>query len=137
MMTIKRHTEHFKLPRVIHFCKEKVIRSCAHLMLVTQSGSGNKFHQLHFLVSFRSCPLPEIVLDKYLKTSHPIYFYRSSNVNNLRFSYSVIQYLIQGLLKFMHKKKHVFVIRNSGHIVNRSGFIRAGIKRSRASVGYE
>jgi hypothetical protein len=53
------------------FRKEKAIRSCAQLMLVTQSGSGNKSLRLDFLGDFRSCPLPEIV---------PISLYRSSNV---------------------------------------------------------
>jgi hypothetical protein len=61
------------------FRKEKVIRSCAHLMLVTQSGFGNKSHRLDFLGDFRSCPLPEIVRDKTLQTWHPVSLYRSSN----------------------------------------------------------
>jgi hypothetical protein len=39
-------------------CRQKVIRSCAHLMLVTQSGSGNKSHRLDFLSDFRNCLLP-------------------------------------------------------------------------------
>jgi hypothetical protein len=53
--------------------------SCAHLMLVTQSGSGNKSHLLDFLGDFRSCPFLEIVQDNILQTWHPIYLYRSSN----------------------------------------------------------
>jgi hypothetical protein len=51
------------------FRKENAIRSCAHLMLVTQSGSGNKSHRLNFLGDFRSCPLPPYKLDiRYLCT---------------------------------------------------------------------
>jgi hypothetical protein len=61
------------------FRKEKVIRSCSHLMLVTQSGSGNKSHWLDFLRDFRSCSTPEIVRDNTLQTWHPISLYRSSN----------------------------------------------------------
>jgi hypothetical protein len=38
------------------FAKIKVTRSFADLMLVTQSGSGNKSHRLDFLWDFRSCP---------------------------------------------------------------------------------
>jgi hypothetical protein len=53
--------EHFGLSRAIIFFAKKVIRSCAHLMLVTQSGFGNKSHRLDFLWDFRSCPLPETV----------------------------------------------------------------------------
>jgi hypothetical protein len=45
----------------LFFCKDKVIHSCTHLMLITQSGSGNKSHKLDFLGDFRSCTLPEIV----------------------------------------------------------------------------
>jgi hypothetical protein len=51
----------------------------AALMLVTQSGSGNKSHQQDFLGDFRSCPLPEIVRDNAVQTWHPISLYRSSN----------------------------------------------------------
>jgi hypothetical protein len=61
------------------FRKEKVIRSCAHLMLVTQSGSGNKSHRLDCLGNFRSCPLPQIVRDNTLQTWYPISLYRSPN----------------------------------------------------------
>jgi hypothetical protein len=61
------------------FRKEKVIRSCTHLMLVIQSGSGNKSHGLGFIGDFRSCPLPETVPDNTLQTWHPISVYRSSN----------------------------------------------------------
>jgi hypothetical protein len=50
--------ENLGLSRDILFHKEKVVRSCAHPMLVTQSGSGNKSHKLHFLGYFHSCPLP-------------------------------------------------------------------------------
>jgi hypothetical protein len=60
--------EHFGLSGPFLFRGEKVIRSCAHLMLVTQSGSGNKSHRLDFLGDFRSCPLPEIVRDNKLQT---------------------------------------------------------------------
>jgi hypothetical protein len=50
MIAIKREIEHFGLSRaILFFRKQKVIRSCAHLMLVTQSGSGNKSHRLDFL----------------------------------------------------------------------------------------
>jgi hypothetical protein len=61
------------------FRKEKIIRSCAHLMLVTQSGSANKSHRLDFLRDFRSCLLPEIVRKNTVETWHPISLYRSSN----------------------------------------------------------
>jgi hypothetical protein len=58
MIAMKR-LEHFGLSRAILFRKEKVIRSCAHLVVVTQSGSGNKSHRLDFLGDFRSYSLPE------------------------------------------------------------------------------
>jgi hypothetical protein len=44
MIAIKSCTEHFGLSRAIPFRKEKVFRTCAHLTLMTQSGSGNKSH---------------------------------------------------------------------------------------------
>jgi hypothetical protein len=75
----KTKKEHFGLSRAIISHKEKVIRSCAHLMLVTQSGSGNKSHRLDFLGDFRSCPLPKIVRDNTLQTWHPISLYHSTN----------------------------------------------------------
>jgi hypothetical protein len=61
------------------FYKEKVICSCAHLMLVTQLGSRNKSHRLDFLRDFRSCPLPKIVQGNTLHTWHPISLYWSLN----------------------------------------------------------
>jgi hypothetical protein len=61
------------------FHEDKVISSCAQLMLVTQSGSGNKSHRLDLLGDFRSCPLPEIFRDNILQTWHPISLYRSPN----------------------------------------------------------
>jgi hypothetical protein len=48
-------------------------------MLVTKSGSGNKFHRLDFLGDFHSCPLPEIVPDNNLHTWYLISLYRFSN----------------------------------------------------------
>jgi hypothetical protein len=55
-----------------HFlsCEEKCFRSCACLMHLTQSGSENKFHFLHFLIDFRRCSLSEIVRDNSLPTRH-------------------------------------------------------------------
>jgi hypothetical protein len=80
MIAIKRRIEHFGLSwTILFFLKEQFIRSCAHLMLVTQSGSGNKFHQLDFLGDFSRCPLPEIVRDNTLKTWHPISLCRCPN----------------------------------------------------------
>jgi hypothetical protein len=80
MIAIKRYIEHFGLSRAnLFFRKEEVIRSCAHLILVTQSGCGYKSHLLDFLWDFLSCPLPEIVPDNILQTWHPISLYRSSN----------------------------------------------------------
>jgi hypothetical protein len=61
------------------FRKGKPSRICAHLVLVTQSGSGHKSHRLDFLAGFRSWPLPEIVLDTTIQIGHPINLYRSSN----------------------------------------------------------
>jgi hypothetical protein len=69
----------FGLSRAILFRKENVIRSFAHIMLVTQSGSGNKSHRLDFLGDLRRCPLPEVVRDNTLETWHPICLYRFSN----------------------------------------------------------
>jgi hypothetical protein len=37
------------------FCKGEVIHSCSRLVLVTQSGSGNKSHWLDFIGGFSSC----------------------------------------------------------------------------------
>jgi hypothetical protein len=62
----------------LFFRKEKSIRNCAHLMLVTQSSSGNKSHGLHFLGDFLSCPLPEIVQDNTLQNWRLKCLYRSS-----------------------------------------------------------
>jgi hypothetical protein len=61
----------FRAFSAVFFRKENVIRSCAHLMLVTQSDSGNKSHRPDFLADFRSC-LPETVRDNTLQTWHPI-----------------------------------------------------------------
>lgn len=66
MIPIKSQTEHFGI--LFIFSKESVIRGCAHLMLVTLSGSGKKSHLLDFLGDFRSCPLPEIDEDAVLQT---------------------------------------------------------------------
>lgn len=79
MLVIKRHIENFGLPQAVGFSQRKVIRRCYHLPLVTQSGSGNKYHRPHFLGDFRSCFLPGKVLDKTLQTLHPTTLYRSSN----------------------------------------------------------
>jgi hypothetical protein len=80
IIAVKRYIEHFVLSRaIVFFHKEKVVRTCAHLMLVTLSGSGNKSHRLDFLGDFRCCYLPEIVRDNTLQAWHPISLYRSSN----------------------------------------------------------
>jgi hypothetical protein len=79
MIAIKRCIEHFGLSRAILFSQRKVIRSCAHLMLVIHSGSGNKSYWLDFLRDFLSCPLLEIVWDNTLQTWHPRPSYHSSN----------------------------------------------------------
>jgi hypothetical protein len=56
VIAIRHKIEHFGFSRAILFWQRKVIHSCAHLMLLTQSGSGNRSHQLYFLGDFRSCP---------------------------------------------------------------------------------
>jgi hypothetical protein len=60
------------------FRKYKVLRSCTHLTLVTQSGSGNKSHRLDFLGDCRSCPILEIVRGNTLQTWYSLSLYRSS-----------------------------------------------------------
>jgi hypothetical protein len=78
MIAIKHYVEHFRLSRAILFSQE-VIHTCAYVMLVTQLGSGNKSHQLDFLMDFHSCPLPDIVQYNSLQTWHLISLYCSSN----------------------------------------------------------
>jgi hypothetical protein len=68
IIAIKHYIEYFGLSRAILFSQKEVVCSCAHRMLVTQSGSGNKSHRLDFLGDFRSCHLPEIVRDNTLQT---------------------------------------------------------------------
>jgi hypothetical protein len=80
MIAIKGYVEHFGFLGPFFFRKEKVIRSCAQLMIVTQSGSGNKSNRLDFLGDFRSYTLPKIFRDNTLQTWHPISLYRFSNV---------------------------------------------------------
>jgi hypothetical protein len=58
---------------------EIVIRSCAQLMLVTQSDFGNKSHWIDLIGDFFTCTLSEIVRDNTLQTWHPMSLYRSSN----------------------------------------------------------
>jgi hypothetical protein len=53
VIVLKRYIEHFGLSQAIIFSQR---RSCAHLMLVTLSGSGNKSHRLDFFGNFCSCP---------------------------------------------------------------------------------
>jgi hypothetical protein len=81
MIAGKRCIEHYILGFLgpLVFRKEKVIHSCAYLMLLTLSVCGNKSHRLGFLCDFRIGPLPEIVRDNTLQTWHPISLYRSSN----------------------------------------------------------
>jgi hypothetical protein len=60
---------------------KKVICTCAHPVLVTQSGCGNKSHRLDFLGDYRSCPPPPPArrnTDSALQTWHPLAMYRSS-----------------------------------------------------------
>jgi hypothetical protein len=90
MIVIKAFFEHFGLSQAIIYHREKVIHSCAHLILVTQLGSRNN-SRLDFLGDFRGCPLPEIVRDNTLQTWHPISLYRSSNANITSGSQSVVK----------------------------------------------
>jgi hypothetical protein len=75
----KRYVEHFGPYRAILLRKGSAVRSCALLMLVAQSGSGNRPHRLDFLGYFHNCPIPEIAPDNTLRTWHPVSLYRTSN----------------------------------------------------------
>jgi hypothetical protein len=98
-------------------------------MLVTQLDSGSKSHPLDFLGDFHSCPLTEIIQDNTLQTWHLIYLYHSSNA---KITSDVLRASLNNSFKdYWHlciTKKHTLMIRQSGQIVNRSGFIRAAVK---------
>lgn len=61
--------------------QKKINRTCAHLMLATQLGSGNKSQRFEFFWDFHSCLLPQMVQNKTLQTWYPMSLYRSSNTN--------------------------------------------------------
>jgi hypothetical protein len=99
MIVIKCHIQHFGLSWAILLNKEKVIHICAYLLLVTQSGSKNKSHQLNFLRDFHRCPFPEIAQDNILQNLHPIFLYHSSYAKIT----SDVHSRITGILCFQRK----------------------------------
>jgi hypothetical protein len=97
IMAIKRYIKHFGLyPAIRSSPKKKTICSCAHLMLVTESGSGYKSHSLDFLGDFRSCHISETDKQQHLtKLVSDSFVPFLESQNNLRRSSSVIKYVMQ------------------------------------------